>query len=116
MPGDMAMEWPHPRVICEVLQHDIPRRGSGTRLHELHVTALGVLLVDDCTVPGSDALGQDVEIVAVKMHGVGGREGVLDDDTDRAVVSEVVDIPLGVEWVRDVALVGEDEDGVALEE
>ena len=41
---------------------------------------------------------------------MGGRELVLDDDTDGAVGSEVVDVPLGVKGIRDVAIVGEDED------
>ena len=50
--------------------------------------------------------------MAVEMHGVGGRELVLDDDTDGAVGSEVVDVPLGVKGIREVALIGEDEDRV----
>ena len=113
MPGDMAMEGPDARIIGEVLEDDVAGRGGGTPLDELDVAALGVLLVDDGAVPGADALGEDVEVVAVEVHGVGGRELVLDDDADGAVVAEVVDVPLRVEGVGDVALVCEDEDRVA---
>ena len=112
MPRDMAMERPHARIIRVILEHEIPRRASRAGLDNLDVATLGICLVDDCAVPGSDTLGQDVEIVAVEMHGVGGWELVLDDDADGAVGSEVVDVPLGVEGVGDVALVGEDEDRV----
>ena len=114
MPGDVAMERPHAGVIGLVLEHDIARSGRGAGLDELHVTTLGVGLMDDGTVPGADALGENVEIVAVEMHGVGSREFVLDDDADGTVVSEVVDVPFGVEGIRDVALVGQDEDGVTV--
>ena len=114
MPRDMAMERPDARIIREILQHDITRRARRATLDELHVAPLGIGLVGDCSVPGTDALGQDVEVVAVEMHGVGGWELVFDDDADGAVGAEVIDVPLGVEGVREVALVGEDEDGVTL--
>ncbi len=116
MPRDMAMERPHARVVRDVLQHDIPRRGRRTRLHELDVATLRVGLVDDGAVPGADALGEDVEVVAVKMHGVRGAEFVLDDDADGAVGAKVVHVPLGVVGVREVALVGENENRVTLKE
>lgn len=109
----MAMERPHAGVVGVVLQHDVSRRSGGARLDELYVATLGVLLVGDGAVPGADALGEDVEIVAVQMHGVGGREFVLDDDADGGVVAEVVGVPLRVVGVGDVALVGEDEHWVA---
>ena len=108
MPRDVAMERPHAGVVRLVLQHDVT-----VSLHELHVAPLRVLLVDDGAVPGPEALGQDVEVVAVEVHGVGGGEVVVDDYPDRGVVAEVVGVPLRVEGVRDVALVGEDEHGVA---
>ena len=114
MPRDMAMERPHARIIRLVLQHDVARHAGGAALDELHVATLGVVLVGDCAVPGADALGQDVEVVAVEMHGVGGGEFVLDNDADGAVVAEVVDVPLGVVGVGEVALVGEDEDRMTL--
>ena len=114
MPCDVAMERPHAWVVCIILQHEVARCASSTRLHELHVAALSVVLVCDGTVPGADAFGEDVEIVAMKMHGVGGRERILNNDADGAVSAEIVDVPFGVERVRDVALVGEDENGVTL--
>ena len=113
VPRDVAVERPHARVVGDVLQHDVARGGGGARLDDLDVAALGVLLVDDGAVPGADALGQDVEVVPVQVHGVGGRELVLDDEPDGRVVPEVVGVPLRVEGVGDVALVGEDEHGVA---
>ena len=57
MPRDMAMERPHARVVGVVLQHDVPGRARRARLHNLDVATLRVRLVDDCAVPGSDALG-----------------------------------------------------------
>ena len=115
MPRNMAVERPHTRVVSVVLQHDIARRSSGTTLHNLHVATLGIRLVDDFAVPGPDALRKDVEVMAVQMHGVGGRELILDNNSDGAVVAEIVDIPLGVVGVGEVALVRQDKDWVALE-
>ena len=112
MPRNMAMERPHARIIRIVLQDDISRSGRTARLDDLHVATLRVGLMGYFAVPGADAFGEDVEIVAVEMHGVGGWEFVLDDEADGAVVAEVVDVPLGIEWIGDVALVGEDEDRV----
>lgn len=108
MPRDVAMERPHAGVVRLVLQHEVP-----VRLHELDVAPLGVGLVDDGAVPGAGAFGQHVEVVPVEVHGVGGGEVVVDDEADGGVVAEVVGVPLGVEGVGDVALVGEDEHGVA---
>ena len=65
------------------------------------------------TVPGADAFGKHVEVMAVEMHGVCGGEGVFDDDADGGVGAEVVDVPLWVGRVGGVALVCEDEEGVA---
>lgn len=113
MPRDVAMERPNARIVSIVLQHDVPGSGRRARLDELHVAALGVSLVDDGAVPSSDSFCKDVEVVAVQMHGVGGGEFVLDDQADRRVVAEIVGVPLRVVGVGDVALVGEDEHGVA---
>ena len=52
--------------------------------------------------------------MAVKMHGMRLTELVLNNKADGTVGPEVVDIPLGVVGVREVALICEDEDGVAL--
>ena len=53
--------------------------------------------------------------MAVQMHGVGGAELILDDNSDGAVVAEIVDIPLRVVGVREVALVRQNKNGVTLE-
>ncbi len=113
MPRDVAMERPHAGVVGEVLQHDVAWGGGGAGLDELDVAALRVLLVHDGAVPGADALGEDVEVVPVQVHGVGGGEFVLHDQPDRGVVAEVVGVPLRVIGVGDVALVREDEHRVA---
>ena len=68
---------------------------------------------DGLAVPGAGAFGEDVEVVPVEVHGVRGGEVVVDDDPDGGVVAEVVGVPLRVEGVGDVALVGKDEHGVA---
>ena len=57
MPRDMAMERPHARIVRVILEHDIPRRASRAGLDDLHIATLGICLVNDCAVPGSDALG-----------------------------------------------------------
>ena len=68
----------------------------------------------DGAVPGADALGKDVEIVPVEMHGVCGGEVVLKDDPYRGISAEVVDVPLRVIGIGGVALVGKDEERVAI--
>ena len=117
MPSNMAMQRPHARIIRLELEHDIPRvTGRIIRgLEELDVATLRVDLLDGA-VPLADALGDDPEVVAVEVHGVGGVEAevVVDDDADGGVCAEVVDVPLGVVGVGGVALVGEGEDGVAV--
>lgn len=110
----MAMERPHTRVISVILQHDVPRRTSRSRLHELHVATLSIRLVDDFAVPSPNALCKNVEVMAVEMHGVGSGELILDDNSDGAVGTKVVDIPLRVIGVREIALVGQDKDWVTL--
>ena len=113
MPRDMAMERPDAWIIRVVLEHDVARRCGGARLDELDVAALRVLLMGDGAVPGADALGQDVEVVSVQVHGVRGGEFIFHDDSDRGVGAEVVGVPLRVEGVGYVALVCEDEHRVA---
>ena len=106
MPRDMAMERPDAGVIGFVLQDDVAWFGEGDGLSEdLYVAALGVLLMGYRAVPETGAFGEDVEVVAVEMHGVGGEwEEVVNDQADRRVGAEVVDVPLGVEGEGEVAL------------
>ena len=68
----------------------------------------------DLAVPETGAFGEDVEVVAVKMHRVGGEwEEVVNHQADGRVGAEVVDIPLGVEGEREVAFLTEGKEGVA---
>jgi hypothetical protein len=47
--------------------------------------------------------------VAVEMHGVSSGGGIVNNDTDRGVAAEVLDVPFC--GVGKVALVGEQEQG-----
>ena len=80
MPRNMAMERPDAWVIGVVLQNDVAGLSSCPWADDLHVAALGVLLVDDGAVPETGAFGEDVEVVAVEMHGVGGKLELVVDD------------------------------------
>ena len=104
------MERPNTWIVGIVLQDQITRRGGRARLHELHVTALGVLLMGDGSVPSADAFGQHIKVVAVQVHRVGGGKLVVHDYAHGAVVTKVVDVPFWVLRVGEVALVGEHEE------
>ena len=68
----------------------------------------------DRAVPETSAFSEDVEIVAVEVHGMGGKwEEVVNDQADRRVGAEVVDVPFGVEGEGEVAFLAEGEEGVA---
>ena len=95
MPRDMAMEGPCARVVGVVLQDNVARVGGRATLDELRVATLRVLCVRDLSVPAAGAFGEDVEVVAVEVHGVGGDEFVVDDEADGGVGAEVVDGPVG---------------------
>ena len=114
MPRDMAMERPHAGIVHVKLNHDIPGRAAGVGgRQDLHVAALRVVDVGDSPVPGARSRGQDEEVVAVQVHGVGGEgDVVVDDEAHGGVGAEVVDVPLRVVRVGGVALVGEEEDGI----
>ena len=114
----MAMQRPDPRIISLELHHQMA-----------HVTMVCISLPQDLCVasgriskagqtaiPNPGALGQNEEIMPVKMHGVGGvwvRDEVGHIDADVTPGAGVVDVPLGVVGVGDIAAVGFEEDGVA---
>ena len=100
------MEGPGARIIRVILQHDESRFPGAVTLNQLRIATLRVLRVGDDAVPRPRTLGEDVEVVAVEMHGVGGYEVVVDDETHRGVGAEVVDIPVGV-GVGEIACVCE---------
>ena len=113
VPGDMAMEGPGAWVVGVVLQHNVRGGTVGLgALDKLGVAALGVGSVGNgLAVPFAVTFGEDVEIVAVQMHGVGGDEVVVDDEADGGVGAKVINVPFG--GIGEVARVGEGEDGVA---
>lgn len=80
----------------------------------MRIAALRVLRVSDDAVPGSKAIGEHVEVVAVEMHGVGGREFIVDYETHGGVGIEVVNLPVGV-GVGEIASIREGEDGGAID-
>ena len=107
MPCDMTMEWPHPRIIGIEFQHEKARLVSHSGLYQLGVSPLRVDRIG-CAIELACAFGYDPEIVAVKMHRVGDKvHVVVQHNADRAVFTEIVDIPLWVGRVGCVPLVGE---------
>ena len=114
VPRDVAMERPDPGIISVEFDNDVRRRGrvDGAGKH-LHVTALRVGRVDDIPVPSVVADLEDAHVVAVDVHGVGDvDDAVVDDEADRLVGAEVVDVPFGL--VAEVSRVGLVEEGVVV--
>lgn len=89
VPGDVAVEGPHARVVRVVLHHEV-----AVRLDHLHVPPVREGVVGDGAVPGAGALGEDEEVVAVQVHGVQRTDFVVDDQPDGGVVVEIVHVPL----------------------
>lgn len=88
VPGDVAVHRPDTRVV-ELDLHD----EVAVRADELRVATLRVARVDDLAVPLAHALGQDVHVVAVRVHGVRGREAdAVHDDADGFRVAHVEDL------------------------
>ena len=114
VPRDVAMERPHARIIHVELHNDIPRRAARVSgRQDLHVAALRVVHVRDLPVPRACSRGEDKEVVPVEVHRVESEWDVaVDDEAHGGVGAEVVDVPLRVLRVGDVALVGEEEDWV----
>lgn len=80
------------------------KRGEARGTDGLDVAAGWVSGVAGAAVPDARAFVEDVHVVAVKMEGVG-EGGVVGDVQDDGVVPvEVVDRPLGLKRVGDVAL------------
>lgn len=94
VPCDVAMQWPHARVVGVVLNGEVAGRGRRAGLKELHVPALRVGPMHNGAVPGANAFRKHVEIVSVQMHRVSGARVVFDDDAHAVIVAEVVDVPL----------------------
>lgn len=106
MPRDVAVHRPDTRVV-ELDLHDEVAAGTD----ELGIAALRVLWVDDLAVPGAGAFGEDVHVVAMGVHGVGGWEAdAVHDDADGFCVAHVE----GVKAFAEVCLADEgvEEDGL----
>lgn len=119
MPSNVAVERPDARVIRVILNDHVTRVNStvsvdACRLQELHVAPLGILYVSNGSVPHADALGEDVEIVAMEMHRVRGSDLILHNDANAVVCPEVVDVPLWIVGVRGVPKVGKQKDRVVV--
>lgn len=71
MPRDMTVEGPRAWIICVVLQNNVCWSRCTASLDQLCIATLRVLWVSDDAIPGSEALSEHVEIVAVEMHGMG---------------------------------------------
>lgn len=88
MPAKVAMQRPHTRIIVVQLHDQVPARPQ-----ELSVPALRVLRAHDRrAVPRPDALVEHVEVLAVDVHRVREGNAVVEDEPDRAVGAEVVDV------------------------
>ena len=99
MPRNVAMKRPHPGIIRRELQHKI-----AIRLYQLCISSLWTHSVDRA-VPFTGSFGQDPEVVAVEVHGVGGAAYIVDYQTDGAVGAKVVNVPLRLVGEGCVALV-----------
>ena len=114
MPGDMAMERPDTRIVRRPLDDHVARIIRSTAMEQVDITTLRIERIGDDTVPGTATFGQDLEIVAVEMHGMDGAEDVADDEADGVGGAEIVDVPVRVVGVGGVALVGEEEERVVV--
>jgi hypothetical protein len=60
----------------------------------VHIATESVLRVYNSAIPGPEAFGEDVEVVAVKMHGVAADETIVYEvDADGFVGAEIEDVP-----------------------
>lgn len=99
------MEGPSAWIIRLVLQDNVSRFRHRATSDQLRIATLRVLRVGDDAVPFSGTLGEHVEVVAVKVHGMGCQECIVDHETHGGVGVEVVDIPVRV-GVGEIACIG----------
>jgi hypothetical protein len=65
----LAMEWPNSWIILSPLKYNISRStGIFSSLNKLHISLLSIAWVSDLSVPGTNTLSQDVEVVTVKLY------------------------------------------------
>lgn len=114
----MTVQRPHPRIVRVELHHQMTlvSRHVIPLAHHLGIASLRVIGVPYAAIPHAGALGQDEEVVAVQMHRVGGVVGsneIGHVDADIGGFTGVVDVPLGIVRVGDVAAIGFKKDRVA---
>ena len=109
MPRDMAMERPDAGIVLIPLQHDIRRLLDGAATRDLlHIPSLWIAWVGDCSIPCPSASGQDLEVMAVQVHWVVGKELVVDDHANRRSAALVEDVPLRLEGIVTLGNVKQD--------
>ena len=113
MPCNVAVEGPRAWVVGIVLQNNVSRVRCRATLDQLYVATLGILRMSNDTVPGSCSLSEHIEVMPVKMHGVGGYEFIVDYKAHGGIGAEVVDIPIG--GIGEIACVRKRKNGVAVE-
>ena len=110
MPGNMAVQGPHARVVGTVLKDQM-----SVRLQQLHIPPLRIFEIGNGAVPlGFGPVGQDEEIVPVEVYRVRGKAAVSKNNPHALVLARVVHIPLRVEMVGRVSRVGEQKDRVVV--
>ena len=94
MPLDMAMEEPHARIIRLEAHHHIPASLDldGIAPHRFGGEAALLARVDAGVFGGA---GDDLEVVAVQVHGVPAGVEVVDDDFDDFVGFEDEGVAVG---------------------
>ena len=114
VPGDVAVEGPHARVVGFVAEHDVAWGDLAggldlAGLNDEHIATVGVAGVGGLggAVPFANTGVDDPEVVAVKMHRMGDGGGVDKVDEDGVVAAEVVDVAVGVEGCLSVVGVKE---------
>lgn len=99
----MAVQRPHAGIVRHVLYDQIRGNVWTTGTHQNGISTLGIVRVDDLTIPFSRPERENPEVMAVEMHGVMDGKDVLDDHADGCVVSEVIHVPAWIFGVRCVA-------------
>jgi len=87
---DVAVEYPHSRVIEIELDHEV-----SVWLDQLRISSLRVARVDNRSVPSAQAFREDLHVMSMDVHRVRCREtDTVHDNADRCVCAHVVDCSL----------------------
>lgn len=105
VPSDMAMEGPNTGIVGIDLEHDVIESGE-----KLNIASLRILWVGDFAIPDAETLRKHEEVVTVHVHRMGGRKGIVDDQSNRLVGSKVVHIPFRIIREGRLSLLGVEQD------